>query len=65
MENMEKKFHTVPECAEYLNCSDKTIRKLIKKKKLKAHDIGTGSRSIYRVPVEELERFVSDTATKK
>ncbi len=65
MENMEKKFYTVLECAEFLNCSDKTIRKLIEKKKLFAHNIGAGQRKVYRIPASELELFLKKTATSK
>jgi len=65
MENMEKKFYTVLECAEYLNCSDKTIRLLIEKKKLQAYDIGAGERKVYRIPASELELFLKKAATSK
>jgi len=65
MEKMEEKFYTIPECAKLLKCSDKTIRRLILKNKLIACDIGAGQRKVYRIPVEELERFVEETATDK
>lgn len=65
METTEKNFYTVPECARSLECSDKTIRRLIEEKKLLAHDIGAGNRRVYRIPVEELERFLSETANLK
>lgn len=65
MEKMEEKFYTIPECAKLLKCSEKTVRRLILKNKLIACDIGAGSRKVYRIPVEELERFVSETATNK
>lgn len=63
IENME--LYTVSECAELLKCSGKTIQRLIEKKKLQAFDIGAGQRKVYRIPVEELERFVEETATNK
>jgi len=63
METMEKNFYTVDECATFLDCCNKTIHRLIEKKKLKANDIGTGKKRIYRIPVEELDRFLSETAT--
>lgn len=65
METTEKKFYNVPECARFLVCSDKTIRRLIEEKKLLAHDIGAANRRVYRIPVEELDRFLSETANLK
>jgi len=65
MKTTEKKFYNVPECARFLECSDKTIRRLIEEKKLLAHDIGAANRRVYRIPVEELDNFLSKTATDK
>ena len=61
----EMELYTVNECAKLLNSSDKTIRRLIRKGKLQALDIGAGSRNVYRIPASELERFVEETATNK
>jgi len=65
MEIKEKNFYNVPECARFFECSEKTIRRLIEEKKLLAHDIGAGNRRVYRIPVEELERFLEKTANLK
>jgi excisionase family DNA binding protein len=61
----EMELYTVDECAELLKCSGKTIRRLLEKKKLQAFDIGAGERKIYRIPAEELERFLKNTANSK
>jgi len=50
---------TVLECAKLLKSSDKTIRRLIRKGKLRALDIGAGERNVYRIPASELEKFLS------
>ena len=63
IENIE--LYTVDECAKLLKCSDKTIRRLIEKKKLQALDIGAGERKVYRISGSELERFLKNTATSK
>ncbi len=63
IENIE--LYTVDECAKLLKCSDKTIRRLIEKKKLQALDIGAGERKVYRISGAELERFLKNTATSK
>jgi len=61
----EMELYTVDECAKLLKSSDKTIRRLIRKGKLQAYDIGAGERNVYRIPTSELERFVEETATSK
>ncbi len=58
-------LYTIDECAKLLKCSDKTVRRLIEKKKLLAHDIGAANRRVYRISAEELDRFLEKTATNK
>lgn len=51
---------TVIEVAEYLRTSIKTVRELIKAKKLKAVKVGKE----YRILRSELERFLGQEETK-
>ncbi|HIE29472.1 TPA: DNA-binding protein [Candidatus Poribacteria bacterium] len=59
----EKEFLTIKNAAKLLDCSEKQIRRFIEKDMLKAADIGTGKRRIYRIPREEIMRFVEERMT--
>ena len=52
---MNRQDMKVGQAAEYLNVSERTIRRLIKIGALRA--INYGGRAGYRVPIEEAERF--------
>lgn len=50
-------FFSVKQVAQYLNCSQKTILRLIADRKLSAKRL---SRRFYRVSGDELKRFVDE-----
>jgi len=50
----------VSECAEKIGVTDQHILNLIDCGKLRAINVGTSSRSFYRIPAEEWERYLRD-----
>jgi excisionase family DNA binding protein len=53
----------VAECANKLGVTDQHILNLIEEGKLRAIDVGGGSRHFYRVPVEALDDFLKRRAS--
>ena len=52
---MERKYLTVPEAAEYLNTSDRFVRRLIAERRIAFHHVGRH----VRLSVVDLEAFVA------
>ncbi len=50
--------HTVKEVAEELKLSEKKVRSLIASGRLRAVDVGSGSRKVWRIKEEWLEEFI-------
>ena len=57
---MERRALTVDETAEVLGTHPETIRRMIREGSLRAVRLGTGSRSPFRVPNEEIDRFLRE-----
>lgn len=57
---MEKRALTVEETAEVLSTHPETIRRMIREGGLFAVRLGSGPRSPYRVPNEEIDRFLRE-----
>lgn len=53
-------FLSVPEFAKILNVSKNTVLRLIRQGRIKAVDVGTKSKSVYRILDKELERFIAE-----
>lgn len=62
--NKEDNFLTIKEVADKLNVSKMTIYRVIKAGDLKAIDIGTGARRVYRVSQKELNKFIEKQKTE-
>lgn len=56
---MEQKMLKPTEVAERLNVARSTVHRWIKKGEIKAIKVG----SVYRIPAEELERYLSEGRT--
>jgi excisionase family DNA binding protein len=52
-------LYTLEEVSEILKIEVQTARKLIDSGLLKAKNIGTGERNIYRVSLEDLQEFIN------
>ena len=57
---MERRALKVEEAAEVLGTHPETIRRMIRDGSLRAVRLGTGSRSPFRVPNEEIDRFLRE-----
>jgi len=57
MNNQEEKFYTIPEIAEMLNVSERSINRYIKSGKLRASKIGW-----WRIKKSDLEEFLNNTS---
>lgn len=57
MSNDEEKFYTVPEIAELLKVSERSINRYIKSGKLKASKIGW-----WRIKKSDLDEFLNKTS---
>ena len=52
---MTARYYTVEQVAEALQLSPWAIRKMCRTGRLKARNVGTARRHIYRIPASELE----------
>jgi len=55
---MEKQYYSAAEVSEILSVNKLTVLALIKKKKMKAINIGTGQKIIFRISKQSLEDFI-------
>jgi len=53
-----KKLYSPKQAAKILSLSKDTILKLIKKGDIKASNVGTGKRTVYRIYKSELQSFL-------
>lgn len=56
-----EKFYTVSELAKLLNCSKRTVLRLIAKWKIKAVNLGGGNRPSWRIYDGELQRLMAES----
>lgn len=60
-----EKFYTVKEFGALLKINIRTVNNLISSGRLKAVDVGTGKRKIWRIYDGELQRFMAESYQKK
>jgi excisionase family DNA binding protein len=56
---MTKEYYSTKEVAEILGINRKTLLSLIKSNKIVATNIAVGSRALYRISREELDKFTN------
>lgn len=56
---MDKEYYSPKEAAEKLSVNRKTILSLINSGRIKATNMATGTRALYRIPRKELEKFIN------
>jgi len=56
-----KDYYSPKEVSEILSVNRKTILSLINLGKIQAVNIAVGSRSLYRIPKEELDKFLNNS----
>lgn len=57
MENITGDFLSIKEFACWIKVHPSTVRRAIKKGRLNAFRIGEGDRSVYRIPITEVNRI--------
>ena len=59
------KFLTRAEVAEYLRVHERTIERWLRTGALIGHKLGTGKTSLWRIPEDEVKKFLERSKNKK
>lgn len=62
---MSIKFLTREEVGDYLRVNPRTVDRWLKKGLLKGYKLGNGPTSMWRIPEDEVKRFLEKHANKK
>lgn len=56
----DKPHLTTAEAAERLKVSERTIRRMIERGTIAAHKLDPGSKSVYRIPAQAVDRLLQE-----